>query len=199
MTERDSSPQPQKSPAELSALRGNECGDLGISIDREGTWYYQGSPIGRRELVKLFASVLWRDDDGVHWMTTPVEHGTVQVEDVAYVAVEMQVEGAGRDQIIRLRTNIDDWVEVGPDHPLRVVHDPDTGEPSPYVGLWKGLEARLARPIYYDLVALAVDGKGPPPPDEANGSPENRAQGGEVVGVWSKGTFFILGTIPADA
>lgn len=179
-------------------LQRDECGSFGIRIGADGTWYYQNSPIGRKPLVKLFATVLSRDDDGVYWMTTPVEHGTVEVEDAPFVAVEMEIVQGGeagegtepRDRVIRLRTNLDDWVEVGDDHPLRVVHDESTGEPSPYVYVRKGLEAKINRSVYYDLVALAVEGKGPD--DGADG---NTLTEGEVVGVWSKGTFFPLGTI----
>lgn len=188
MTE-DTTPS-SATPASLDGLGRDDCGAFGISIDRDGTWYYQGSPIRRLPLVKLFATVLWRDDDGTHWMTTPVENGTVEVEDVAFVAVEMQVEGAGADTALRFRTNLDDWVTVDADHPLRVHHDPDTGEPSPYVYVRKGLEARLSRSVYYELVALALEGKGPPPPEDL--SPD-------VVGIWSQGHFWPIGEAPQDA
>lgn len=176
-------------------LQRDDCGAFGIRIGADGTWYYQDSPIGRKALVKLFATVLSRDEDGVYWMTTPVEHGTVEVEDAPFVAVEMAVEDGPvpRDRVIRLRTNLDDWVEVDDDHPLRVVHDEATGEPSPYVYVRKGLEAKINRSVYYDLVALAVEGKGPSDGDTGNGTDAETK--GDVVGVWSKGTFFPLGTI----
>src|ERR1044072_2409842 len=87
------------------------CGDFQMRIDRNGTWYYRGSPIGRAALVKLFSTVLRRDADGVHWLTTPVENGRIDVEDAPFIAVEMIAEGAGRDQVIRFRTN-----EIGRAH-----------------------------------------------------------------------------------
>jgi hypothetical protein len=179
-------------------LRRDECGSFGMRIGRDGTWYYLDSPIGRKPLVKLFASVLSRDEDGVYWLTTPVEHGTIEVEDAPFIAVEMEVVAAERphDQVIRMRTNLDDWVEVDEEHPLRVVHDEATGEPSPYVYVKKGLEAKIARPVYYDLVAMAVEGKGEeaaPPTTGADG--RDIKSEGAVVGVWSKGRFFPLGTI----
>ena len=111
----------------------NICGDFGIRIGRDGTWYYHGSPIGRKPLVKLFSTVLRKDDDGRYWLITPVEKGLIEVDDVPFVAVEMTAEGAGADQRVTLRTNLDDCVVLGADHPLRVEEDPETGEPSPYV------------------------------------------------------------------
>lgn len=193
MTDTPSSPTPEDAnplDAQAAVLRRDECGSFGMRIAADGTWYYQGSPIGRKPLVKLFATVLSRDADGVYWLTTPVEHGTIEVEDAPFVAVEMVVDqaAAGHDQVIRFRTNLDDWVEVDDDHPLRVVHDDATGEPSPYVYVRKGLEAKIARSVYYDLVALAVEGKGTA--DQGGQDTE-----GDVVGVWSKGSFFPLGTI----
>ncbi len=198
MTDTPATPPEEAGPLEsqASGLRRDECGSFGMRIGADGTWYYQGSPIGRKPLVKLFATVLSRDDDGVYWLTTPVEHGTIEVEDAPFVAVEMVVDQDddtapdGARQVIRFRTNLDDWVEVDDDHPLRVVHDDATGEPSPYVYIRKGLEAKIARSVYYDLVALAVEGKGA----AGQGAVELKTTG-DIVGVWSKGSFFPLGTI----
>lgn len=167
-----------------AALPRSECGSFDIRIDRDGRWYYQNSPIGRMGLVKLFASVLSRDEDGVYWLTTPAERGTIEVEDAPFVAVEMTVAGAGADQVIALRTNLDDWVEVDRDHPVWLNTDAADG-PTPYVHVRNGLNARIARPVYYDLVALAVEGK-----CEVEASPEKG-----TIGVWSKGQFFPLGSI----
>lgn len=154
------------------------CGDFDMRIARDGTWYYQGTPIGRHALVKLFSTVLRRDEEGVYWLQTPVEKGRIEVEDAPFVAVEMMVSGAGHAQVLSFRTNVDDIVVAGPANPLRVEHDPRTGEPSPYVRVRDGLDALIARAVYYDLVNLA----------------EAREVGDRMVlGVWSGGDFFELG------
>ena len=133
------------------------CGDIPMSIGRDGTWFYQGGPIGRVELVKLFASVLQRDEEGGHWLVTPAEMARIEVEDVAFIAVELEKTGEGDEAIIRFRTNIDQWVELDKEHGLRVEHDPQTDEPSPYVQLDRGLEARLNRAVFYQLVDMATE------------------------------------------
>lgn len=156
------------------------CGDIPMSIGRDGTWFYQGGPIGRIELVKLFSSVLQRDDEGGHWLVTPAEMARIAVEDVAFIAVEMQNEGSGQDQVIRFRTNIDQWVALDAAHPLRVEHDPETDEPSPYIALERGLEARLNRAVFYQLVELA---------DEISDPESNMV----LIGVYSHGQFFEIG------
>lgn len=158
------------------------CGDLDMRIDRDGTWFYHGSPIGRKELVRLFSTVLTREEDGSYWLETPAEKGRIDVEDVPFLAVEMETEGEGRNRRIRFRTNVDDWVALDAEHPLRVEHDPDTGEPRPYVLIRKGLEARLNRPVFYELVEHGVE--------EDAGDAK-----GVHYGVWSTGTFFPLGTL----
>ena len=160
------------------------CGDFGLSIRRDGTWFYRGSPIGRKPLVKLFASVLRRDDTGAYWLVTPAEKGRIDVEDVPFVAVEADIIGSGREQRVTLRTNLDEIVTVGPLHPLRVSEDPATGAPAPYVLVRERLEARLARPIFYEL-------------DEPGG--ELTEGGARVLGIWSSGQFFRLGTLDAAA
>ncbi|MEQ8390293.1 MAG: DUF1285 domain-containing protein [Thalassospira sp.] len=156
------------------------CGDIPMSIGRDGTWFYQGGPIGRIELVKLFSSVLQRDEEGGHWLVTPAEMARIEVEDVAFIAVDLKNEGHGKDQIIRFRTNIDQWVDLDKDHPLRVEQDPKTDEPSPYVGLERGLEARLNRAVFYQLVELA---------DEISDPESNMLR----IGVYSHGQFFEIG------
>ncbi len=155
------------------------CGDFDIRIARDGTWFHQGSPIGRKALVRLFASVLRREADGEYWLVTPVERGRVIVDDAPFTAVELTASGAGRGQVLRFRTNIDNWVEADGDHPIRVALAPDSGEPSPYILVRDGLEALIARSVYYHLVELAV---------------EREESGGTVLGVWSKETFFPLGS-----
>ncbi len=156
------------------------CGDFGIAIGRDGIWYYHGSPIGRKPLVKLFASVLRREEDGEYWLVTPVERGRILVEDAPFTAVEVTSEGSGRERILRFRTNLDDEIEAGPDHPIRVDHDLASGEPSPYVHVRGRLEARILRPVYYHLVELGD---------------EERLDGDAMYGVWSKGHFFPLGPV----
>lgn len=155
-----------------------DCGDLPFVIRRDGTWLYRGSPITRKELVCLFASVLKRDPDGSYVLETPAERGRIVVEDAPFLAVEMAFRGSGHDQAISFRINCDQCITAGPSHPIRVAHDAETAEPTPYVLVRPGLEARIARAVYYELVALGVD---------------------EMVGeqcfhgVWSKGMFFPLG------
>ena len=156
------------------------CGDLDMRIARDGTWFYQGTPIGRKPLVKLFSTVLRREPDGSYWLVTPVERGRIAVEDAPFTAVELTAAGKGRDQTLTFRTNVDDEVTADAAHPLRVAHDPETGEPRPYIMVRNGLEARLVRSVYYQLVELG----------------EERREGGAMIyGVWSKGRFFPLGTL----
>ena len=152
-------------------------GDLGMRIVRDGTWFYRGSPIGRLPLVKLFASVLRREADGRYWLVTPAERGRVTVEDVPFVAVAVDMQGQGRDQRLIFRTNLDEIVTAGPDHPLRVETAAD-GTPAPYILVRPGLEARLARPVFYELAELGQ---------------EEEIAGDRLFGVWSGGMFFSLG------
>lgn len=153
-----------------------------IRIARDGTWYHEGGPIKRIELSKLFATVLRRDEAGDYWLVTPVERGRIVVDDVPFVAVEMTASGRGEDQVLSFRTNLDDWVEAGPEHPIRVAHDPESGEPTPYIDIRMGLEARIARSVYYDMVNHCATTNGP--------------EGEEAeVGVWSNGRFFVLGRL----
>ena len=160
----------------------DECGDFDIRIARDGTWFHQGSPIRRLALAKLFSTVLRREGDGSYWLVTPVERGRIIVEDAPFVAVELDATGEGKDQVISFRTNLDHSVTLGDDHPLRVETDPATGEPSPYVTVRPGLEARLARSVFYHLVALGAD-------ETIDGNP--------AFGVWSTGRFFPLGDLTA--
>lgn len=158
------------------AARSDHCGDFGIRILRDGTWLYHGSPIARKPLVRLFASVL-RREAGAYWLVTPVERGRIAVDDAPFTAVAMTVEGAGPDQRITFETNLDESVTADSCHPIRVAIAPDTGEPRPYVEVRAGLEALILRPIYYDLIEL---GQG------------HLVAGEERYGVWSAGTFFPL-------
>ena len=157
-------------------------GDLEMRIARDGTWFYRGSPIGRLPLVKLFASVLRREADGHYWLVTPAERGRIEVEDVPFLAVGVAVEGEGNDQRLIFRTNLDEFVTAGPDNPLRV-DTAASGEPAPYILIRHGLEARLARPVFYELVEL--------------GTAEPIGETTQF-GVWSSGVFFRLGEPASD-
>jgi hypothetical protein len=148
-----------------------------MRIARDGTWFYRDSPIGRLALVKLFASVLRREPDGCYWLVTPAERGRIDVEDAPFLAVDLTVQGQGREQQLIFRTNLDDIVTAGPDHSLRV-ETTARGEPAPYILVRDDLEARLARSVFYDLVEL--------------GKPELIGETSQF-GVWSRGRFFQLG------
>ena len=159
-----------------------ELRDLDMRIARDGTWFYRGSPIHRMPLVKLFASVLRRESDGAYWLVTPAERGRVTVEDAPFIAVAVDREGEGRDQRLIFRTNLDEIVAAGPDHMLRIEMAGD-GTPAPYILVRPGLEARIARAAFYELVELG---------------------GGELIagesqfGVWSCGMFFPLGDLDEE-
>jgi uncharacterized protein len=186
-------PRPEASLAEIGCpaaprlrRRPVECGDLPFLIKRDGTWLYRGSPIARKELVCLFASVLKREDDGSYWLETPAERGRIEVEDAPFVAVELDWVGDGRHQTLSFRTNVDEVVTACPEHPIRVAHDLMTCEPTPYIlvrpGAGRcGVEARINRAVYYELVALAV-------PEWVGCR--------RMLGVWSCGRFFPLGEVP---
>lgn len=161
-----------------------------MRIARDGTWFYHGSPIGRIALTKLFATVLRRDGAGDYWLITPAERGRIAVEDVPFVAVELKAEGEGEARTLSFRTNLDDWVTAGPDHPIRVVFG-GAGEgaggaelsetPAPYILIRDRLEARIGRAVFYELVGLAE---------------ERQTANGIELGVWSEQIFFPLGLMP---
>ena len=170
-----------------------ECGVLPFLIRRDGAWLYRGSVVQRKELVCLLASVLKRDRDGAFWLETRSERGRIEVEDAPFVAVELDWRGHDCGQTLSFRTNVDQCVTVDEEHPLRVHRDPVTGEPTPYIlvrpgegsaGLEApGLEARVNRATYYELVALAV-------PETVGGHRQ--------LGVWSCQRFFPLGDVPSE-
>jgi hypothetical protein len=149
------------------------CGDIGMKIARDGQWYYANSPIGRKKLVRLFSTILRHDEDGEHYLVTPVEKIRIEVEDAPFIATLMTVTGEGRAQILRFETNVGDFTEAGPDHPMRFEINAETGEPSPYVHVRARLEGLIARPVFYDLVELAEVHEG-------------------QFGVWSQGVFFAI-------
>jgi hypothetical protein len=133
------------------------CGDIDIVIKKDGLWFHEGSPIGREALVRLFSTVLRKDPDGFH-LVTPAEKLRVTVEDAPFIAVRVDqvLDAAGRPTL-RFQTNVGDTVEAGPDNPIRVEVDPATGEPRPYVHVRRGLEALIARPVFYELSELAQE------------------------------------------
>ena len=132
-------------------------GELDMRIARDGTWHYLGSPIKRRRMVKLFASILRHDDDRRYYLVTPVEKFAICVEDAPFLAVAMEVYDQGRDQVLTFRTNVDDEVMAGAEHAVRMEIDAASEEPSPYVHIRGRLEALISRAIFYDLVDLAVE------------------------------------------
>ncbi len=165
------------------------CGDLDIHIDLEGIWFYHGSPIGRKELVKLFSSVLQRDKSGKYWLITPAEKGEITVEDVPFQAVDMTVEGKNEQQKLTFRTNIDEIVIADEAHPLRIETNPETGEPSPYILVREGIEARLTRSVFYQMVDLGVEW------GVEKAQEPDKYKSNQVFGVWSSGQFFQIGTL----
>ncbi|PRY23768.1 hypothetical protein CLV78_104260 [Aliiruegeria haliotis] len=150
------------------------CGDLDIEIRRDGTWFYNGTPIGRAPLVRLFSTILRKDGDDF-FLVTPVEKVGIRVQDAPFVATDANAAGDGNTQVITFTTNVGDTVTAGPDNPIRVVRDPETGEPSPYVLVRVNLEALIDRKTFYRLVDLGV----------------HHNHLGEVwFGLWSGGVFF---------
>jgi hypothetical protein len=132
------------------------CGDLDMEIRSDGTWFYMGTPIGRQPLVRLFSTVLRKDDDGKTYLVTPVEKVGIRVQDAPFVAVEMAVSGEGDEQKLTFRTNVGDVVEVGPEHLLRFEIKGENDELKPYLHVRGNLEALVSRPVMYDLVELGV-------------------------------------------
>jgi len=154
------------------------CGEIDIRIAADGIWFHEGSPIGRKELVRLFSTLLRKDPDGFH-LVTPAEKMRITVGDAPFMAVLLRVEGEGKDRRLIFTTNVGDETVAGPDNPIRVETDSETGEPAPYVHVRRGLEAKISRAVFYQLADLAVP---------------SAAEAG-VLGVWSEGAFFALGRV----
>ena len=166
-----------KTEAPISRDAAAEDRHFGMRITRDGTWHYLGTPIKRLPLVKLFSTVLRREDDR-YWLVTPVERGLIDVDDAPFVAVEVTVEGEGQATRLTFRTNLDEEILAGPEHPIRVEIDPATEEPAPYIHVRDNLEALIARPVFYELAELA----------------EEVEDGQEIeLRIWSNGTVFSLG------
>lgn len=150
------------------------CGEMDLVIRADGSWWHEGSRITRRGMVDLFASVLRKDADGRTYLVTPVEKLGIQVERSHFLAVRVDTMGEGEEQRLFFKTNLDETVEAGPEHLIRVETDPKTMEPDPYVGVRGRLEAAITRSVFYELVDLAVERD-------------------ETLGVWASGLFFPLG------
>jgi hypothetical protein len=149
------------------------CGDSEMRIARDGTWYHQGSPIGRPAMVRLFSTLLRREADGGYVLVTPVEKLDITVEDAPFTAVEMRSEGAGQERRLAFRLNTDDLIVADRDHPLRFGAGEDG--PHPYLRVRGELDALITRSVYYELAELALQDEAAPP------------------GIWSDGVFFPLG------
>lgn len=152
--------------------KGTQAQHFDMRIDAMGQWYHQGGLIKRLALVKLFANVLTKLDDGQYWLITPAERGVIEVEDAPFFVNRLDVSEAGNDQKITLTTTLDDAVVLGQSNPLRVARSPD-GQPRPYVTIRGDLDALIARSVFYELADLAVEDQG-------------------RYGVWSDGMFHLL-------
>ncbi len=155
------------------------CGDIDMRIGRDGQWYYMGSPIGRKAMVRLFSNVLKREGDD-YFLVTPVEKVGIQVDVAPFFAVEMFTRGQDEDRQILFRTNVDDVIVMGPEHPLRVEQDGTRGDPVPLIRVRDHLDALITRPVFYDLVEMAE---------------ERHIDGRPVLGVMSCGGFYSLGSV----
>lgn len=150
------------------------CGEIDMRIARDGTWFHDGTPIGRMPLVKLFSSIL-RVEGGKFFLVTPVEKVGIKVDDAPLLAIDFEATGAGADQVLRFFTKTEDEVDASAENLIRVERDPQTGEPSPYVHIRRGLEALIDRKSFYRLI-------------ERGSHAEH--QGQSWFGLWSSGTFF---------
>jgi uncharacterized protein len=151
------------------------CGDLDMQIASDGTWFYMGTPIGRPALVRLFSTILKRED-GKHFLVTPVEKVGIRVDDAPFLAVEMRIESDPRGRLLRFRTNVDDWVACEPGHGLRFERAADGGL-TPYLHVRADLWAKVTRALYYDLVDMGE---------------ERMIDGEDMFGVESGGEFFAM-------
>lgn len=164
----------QKGPPPVHLWNPPYCGEIDMRIARDGTWFHEGTPIGRAGLVKLFSSIL-KMEDGRYFLVTPVEKVGIVVEDAPMVAVDFDVANQGPDQVLTFHTKTEDMAIAGPDHPIRVVRHPESGEPSPYVLIRRNLEALIDRKSFYRLIDLGV---------------HQETDDGKWFGVRSSGMFF---------
>ena len=154
------------------------CGEIDIVIKKNGLWFHEGTPIGREALVRLFSTVLRLDPDGYH-LVTPVEKMKITVEDAPFIAIRVDQEGG----VLKFLTNVGDVVEAGPDNAIRVRVDAATGEPRPYLHVRRGLEALIARPVFYELADMAE---------------ERDTAAGPTMFVSSNGAWFEVGLVERD-
>ncbi|QLF93013.1 DUF1285 domain-containing protein [Pseudomonas sp. ABC1] len=164
----------RKGPLPVHLWNPDFCGDIDMRIARDGTWFYMGTPIGRKAMVRLFSGIIRRDGDD-YFLVTPVEKVGIRVDDAPFIATSLVVSGSGAAQVLHFTTQVEDEVQAGPEHPLRFVSDPHSGEPSPYVHVRANLEALIHRNVFYQLAELAV-------PHDVGGV--------SWLGVWSAGVFF---------
>lgn len=164
----------KKGPPPVHLWNPPFCGDLDMRIARDGTWFYLGTPIGRMPLVKLFSSIIRKDGED-YFLVTPVEKVGITVDDAPFVAIDFDLDQSSTDQELHFVTQVDDQITAGPDHPIRVVRDPETGEPSPYILVRANLEALIDRKSFYRLVDLGE---------------HREIDGTRWFGVCSKGVFF---------
>jgi hypothetical protein len=148
------------------------CGHSGMRIAADGTWFHEGTPIGRPAMVRLFSTILRREPNGGFVLVTPVEKLEIEVEDAPFVAVEMKSDGAGVERTLAFRLNVGELIVAGPEQPIRCEAGADG--PHPYLRVRAGLDASIARGIYYELAEIAL------------------AEGAEPPGMWSGGAFFSL-------
>ncbi|MFC1455801.1 DUF1285 domain-containing protein [Microvirga arabica] len=173
LTEALGSDSKRKGPPPVERWNPAYCGEIDMRIAADGTWHYMGSPINRPSLVKLFSTVLRKDPER-YVLVTPVERVGIMVEDAPFLAVEMAVEGEGQGRQVAFRTNVDDLVQVGPDHPLRFEQDANGGL-KPYVKVRGELWALVTRSLALDLVAMGE---------------ERAADGAAIFGLAAGGVFF---------
>lgn len=150
--------RPPRGLPPVHAWNPPHCGPIDMRIAADGTWHYMGTPIVRPAMVRLFSTILRREPDGEYVLVTPVERVGITVDDAPFIAVALRVEDGGRRLVFT--TNVGDETEAGPEHAIRVATDPVTGQPAPYVHVRAGLEARLSRAVFYELVDLGIERDG---------------------------------------
>lgn len=149
------------------------CGEMDLVIKRDGSWWHEGRRITRQRLTRLFSTILRKDDDGVHYLVTPVEKIGIEVEVAPFLAVRVDVSGEGQEQSLIFTNNFGDVSVAGPENPISVGRDPETGDPQPLIRVRAALDALMTRPVYYELAEIAVEHDG-------------------RTGVWSGGIFHAL-------
>jgi uncharacterized protein len=165
-----------KGPPPVHLWNPAYCGEIDMRIAADGTWFYQKTPIGRAALVRLFASIIKREGER-YFLVTPVEKCGITVDDAPFLAVELRIIAAADGRLLRFRTNVDDWVDCGPEHRLRFEPEPETGGLKPYLHVRRDLWAKVTRALFFDLVELGE---------------ERAIDGTAMFGVASGGEFFAM-------